>query len=207
MKYSTVLALAACLHLPAAHAVNIITGSSGAAGTAYLTLEHDVLFTINTNWATNPNHISFVIDQAIYPNDGSKTNLTGSGLRYQISSDAIIRTVTVWRDNLANSAGHVTPADGQLYDTDESVNAFPALKHGDTIRLFAGTFAVNAGSSAFSVMPSGDYRMFVTSNNGYAVSGDGVSVSSVPETHSYAMMLAGVGLLGYLVRRRKAGQR
>lgn len=187
-----------------AQAVYIETGGDPSAGTAYITFNQDITFTIYSLPPVplaNPKNISFVIRQAITPNDGSKTDLTGAGLTYQISSEAFTRTVKVWRDNLAAEAGHVVRTDGQLYDTDESVNPFPQLNAGDTITLFAGTFQVNAASSAFTLMNSGDYEMFVASNNGYRVSNLGVSAVPVPA----AVWLFGSGLLGLVaVARRKA---
>ena len=35
---------------------------------------------------------------------------------------------------------------------------------------------------------------------------DNVTVTAVPEPESYAMIMAGLGLMGFIVRRRKNGQ-
>jgi hypothetical protein len=42
--------------------------------------------------------------------------------------------------------------------------------------------------------------------NGYDLGLDNVSVTSVPEPETYAMFMAGLGLMGFIARRRKNGQ-
>jgi hypothetical protein len=43
-----------------------------------------------------------------------------------------------------------------------------------------------------------------TYNHAFVI--DNLSVSAVPEPETYAMMLAGLGLMGFMGRRRKAKQ-
>jgi len=65
-----------------------------------------------------------------------------------------------------------------------------------------GTKAQNyATQTAFATGGDADY--FTLSNNG-VLTYTATPVASVPEADSYAMMLAGLGLVGYMVRRRKA---
>ncbi|MET3130674.1 hypothetical protein AAKU55_000932 [Oxalobacteraceae bacterium GrIS 1.11] len=56
---------------------------------------------------------------------------------------------------------------------------------------------LTAGSYFFKV--SGN----VVSNTGGAFGANGTLISAVPEPETYAMMLAGFGLLGFMARRRK----
>ena len=47
---------------------------------------------------------------------------------------------------------------------------------------------------------------FLSSNNAFETANHAFSVSSVPEPETYALMLAGLGLMGAVARRRKAKQ-
>jgi hypothetical protein len=49
----------------------------------------------------------------------------------------------------------------------------------------------------------GDYFIHVTGLGKGSYSGT-ISVSAVPEAETYVMMLAGVGLMGFVARRRKS---
>ena len=63
-----------------------------------------------------------------------------------------------------------------------------------------GTKATSyATKTAFATGGDADY--FTLGSNGVLTY---TAVASVPEADSYAMMLAGLGLVGYMVRRRKA---
>jgi hypothetical protein len=65
-----------------------------------------------------------------------------------------------------------------------------------------GTKATNyATKTAFATGGDADY--FTLSNNG-VLTYTATAAAPVPEADSYAMMLAGLGLVGYMVRRRKA---
>lgn len=57
----------------------------------------------------------------------------------------------------------------------------------------------------FSSAPSSSFTLslFGTAAAGATYSGD-VTVTAVPEAETYAMMLGGLGLLGFMARRRKA---
>lgn len=57
----------------------------------------------------------------------------------------------------------------------------------------------------FSSSPSSSFtlNLFGTANAGATYSGD-VTVTAVPEAETYAMMVGGLGLLGFMARRRKA---
>ncbi|MDP4299910.1 PEP-CTERM sorting domain-containing protein [Leptothrix discophora] len=50
----------------------------------------------------------------------------------------------------------------------------------------------------------GDYRVRFATTSELRVDGVSVSVTAVPEPETYAMMLAGLGAIGFMARRRKA---
>lgn len=62
---------------------------------------------------------------------------------------------------------------------------------------------------ASGVLATGSYYLQVTgsvlSNNGSTFTGN-LALTPVPEPETYAMMLAGLGLVGFAARRRKANQ-
>ena len=77
-----------------------------------------------------------------------------------------------------------------------SVNASYTLNSADTFSTFTLNFTPSiTGSYGFSYQNLGGDNVGALLNN--------VSVSPVPEPETYAMLLAGLGLLGFLARRRK----
>ena len=94
------------------------------------------------------------------------------------------------------------------FDLSENSNAAPqlyvSLNNGATPMLYTGTgtpqhysLDFTAGASTMLTFTS------ATSGNSGAVL-DNVSVMAVPEPETYAMLLAGLGLMGFIARRRKA---
>ncbi len=194
--------LVASLQPALSQSATITTGGDPAAGTAYITFDQDIVFTIGVDIYANPSNIGFAIDGAIQPNDGSMTDLAGLGLSYQISTESFTRNVGYWRDNQAMTSENISPDDSMLYDIDGST-PFPDLRRGDTIRLFAGTFSVTQGSSAFTMLSSGQYDMYIAVSNGARVSDFGASVSPVPVPAAFWLFGSGlVGLIGFARRKQ-----
>ncbi len=73
----------------------------------------------------------------------------------------------------------------------------------------AGTAALVWGTESFNFQASGGLTTLRFWNdqdaNTHFAMLDNVSVTAVPEPETYAMMLAGLGALGFMARRRKAG--
>ena len=83
---------------------------------------------------------------------------------------------------------------------DVTGNVLLRLSFDDTNNLFSGAFSLNGGTSfqtfSTSLSPSqgqADYQWALMAG-----------AFAVPEPETYAMMLAGLGLVGFMVRRRKA---
>lgn len=70
-----------------------------------------------------------------------------------------------------------------------------------------GNFAGNNSTYTFNLPSAGDYHLDITgtatglAGGVYSVS---ISAAPVPEPETYAMLLAGLGLMGAITRRRKA---
>lgn len=198
MKLKFLAALAMALVGFQAQAVLITTAGDPSTGTATITIAQPIEFTVLNIPAVNgiPNHanISFVINEAAYPNDGSKTDVSVSGLTFTINGGTPM-PVEVWRDNLAASAGDVTPNDVQLYNTGDAPFSFTP---GDKIVLQPGTLTMNSSATNFNLFPTGDYTMFVSAQSGYQITGAG---SVIPEPASVTLL--GAGAFGIVFLRRR----
>ncbi|ACT48685.1 FxDxF family PEP-CTERM protein [Methylotenera mobilis] len=80
---------------------------------------------------------------------------------------------------------------------------------GLTLSLFKGTTDLGLSGTDFSAtaLGAGDYHLLVTGNATGTLGGSyagGINVSPVPEADTYAMMLAGLGLMGFVARRRRS---
>ena len=84
------------------------------------------------------------------------------------------------------------------FDNNLFPNASPVLN----------TFGVafyTAGGATWNIFSSGNqYELFTNSIPGNVDKIGALSVTAVPEPESYAMMLAGLALMGTIVRRRKS---
>jgi len=90
---------------------------------------------------------------------------------------------------------------------------FTSLVIEDASNNIVATFAGNLGNDANefyslsnTTLAMGDYRLIVTGVNSAAqasYSGN-VAITPVPEPESYALLLAGLGAVGFVARRRQA---
>ena len=69
---------------------------------------------------------------------------------------------------------------------------------------------INPGTTSFTQLIHTNARSYVAGNfgliDGYADNAAGFAVAAVPEPETYAMLLAGLGLMGFVARRRKENQ-
>ena len=95
----------------------------------------------------------------------------------------------------------------RLFDSDDvaaSVFTSPvAVSSVNPVNYGAGWQQVQYTFSTGPISGSNSYHLYL-SGFGAGFSVDNVSVSAVPEAESYAMMLAGLGALGLMARRRRA---
>jgi hypothetical protein len=68
-------------------------------------------------------------------------------------------------------------------------------------------FSGNNVTVPFGTLPDGQYHLDISGNLGAEASFGqySVAISAVPEPETYAMLLAGLGLIGYSTRRRMQG--
>ena len=69
-----------------------------------------------------------------------------------------------------------------------------------------GSFAGGTGSYTFNLPTAGNYHVDITGTATGAFGGTyavGLQVAAVPEPETYAMLLAGLGVMGAIARRRK----
>ena len=87
-----------------------------------------------------------------------------------------------------------------------SVNVGPSgLYSFDTTGKSAGNMGWTTYNTTFVAVSSATVLSFASNTRGaYGPAIDNVSVTAVPEPESFAMLLAGLGLMGMIARRRKA---
>jgi len=143
-------------------------------------------------------------------------------LRYNGTTGAFIDTFASG-SGLSGPAGLAFGPDGNLYVG--SFNSDAVLRYNGTTGAFIDTFASGSGlSGPVGLLFGSDGNLYVGSNgsNGvlrydgttgafvdtFVTAGSGglngpSYVVPIPEPETYAMMLAGLGLLGFAARRRK----
>jgi len=153
--------------------------SNGASATGY--------FTVDTASLNNPGFTSFSGASALSALSVTVTGSSGGNGTFGLSdfSTFFINTAGGTLNLNSEWVGQATP--GGLW----GAAAFPTTV-GD-LNMFSTGLSANtpSGSSIFTLLTAGGDSMRLT------------SVSPVPEPETYAMLLAGLGVIGAIARRRK----
>lgn len=95
----------------------------------------------------------------------------------------------------------------RLFDSDDvAANLFTspvAVSNANPVNYGAGWHQVQYTFDTGAISGSNSYHLYL-SGFGSGLSVDAVAVSAVPEPESFAMMIAGLGALGLMSRRRRA---
>jgi len=109
----------------------------------------------------------------------------------------------------AGAAGTYAVA-GQFFAGDSGDMSAAVVLNGDALHPLQSYGSTNNSPSLASFqqyLGAGQTLDFVVGNNGSFYSGNtpiAVTINAVPEPESYAMLFAGLGLLGFLARRKQA---
>ena len=150
-----------------------LTTTSGA-----LTL--DGLGNANAAWV-------FQMDSTLITSPGSAVNLintgSGAGVFWDVRSSATLDTSTSF-------LGNILALTSITLNTGATIGCGSALANTGAVTMASNTIGIGCGGG-LDVLASGGTPTFLP------------YVAAVPEPETYAMMLAGLGLLGFMARRRK----
>jgi hypothetical protein len=157
----------------------VYTVSAGVSNlTGALTL--DGLGNANAAWV-------FQMASTLITSPGSSVKLvnsgSGAGVFWDVRSSATLGTTTSF-------LGNILAYDSITLNTGATIGCGSALANSGAVTMISNTIGIGCGGG-LDVLALGATPTFLP------------YVAAVPEPETYAMMLAGLGLLGFMARRRK----
>ena len=158
-------------------------------------------FAVTTAWGSHD--VVEVASQVLAPGAFSNTYTFSLGSTSSLLSTAVAANVAITVPYSLNIL-HVLGGTYSLWST----GANHAVGGGDDSSIASWAFSGTTGSSTHTVsnMVAGNY-FYVVSGSADGMAGGqytlASTVTAVPEPETYAMMLAGLGALGFLARRRR----
>jgi PEP-CTERM motif len=211
---SSIIALAAVAALSGAHASNI-TVSTGFSPAGPQATANDYLTTVNAAVAT-PTAGYGSTSVSLY--DGVSNHSLFGGPTTNIAFKSVIdfgvSTAGAWdfRFGVDFGGGGAVFLDGVAQDF-RNTDMWWAGSYGDSSQFLAFSSNLATGNHQITLVgfegccDGGQQAQFRAANsNTFQTFGanDGLNVTAVPEPESYAMLLAGLGLMGTVARRRKS---
>jgi len=144
----------------------------------------------------------FPTSSALYADDGNA--IVGSGVEF-LSSTATVYPFDYFDIDLSNSGITVTYTKNSGWTGSVAFNGFELTnltKSFDTLTFVSST---NPFFGAGNFSSSGNKADFNWQGLTF-VPGDVINISAVPEPETHAMLLVGLGLMGFVVRHRKNEQ-
>ena len=153
----------------------------------------------------------------IIGNGGSYDLLTGNGSYVDLDGNSAHSGHLSHTVNLV--AGHTYSLSFDLAGSQRGTTEMVDVKFGTTMEQFTLSSgdgfshhtmkftALSSGLATFEYL-NNQFGTNIGNNEGNHIGAllDNVAVTSVPEPESYAMFMAGLGLMGFIARRRKNGQ-
>ncbi|HQT71375.1 MAG TPA: PEP-CTERM sorting domain-containing protein [Thiobacillus sp.] len=184
-------------------------------------------FSANSAWTTyistiaNPANIHWGVFGSAFGNGGTNTQMltTLSVVPASINGTAVNSAITNYNTEISVYNNESTcGASSSCGFNVVMINDLASAKFDDTAGILPSTVTAGLGDSMdfFKYKSNGTKASVLSTQTAFATGGDadyftlsntGVltyTVAAVPEAETYGMMLAGLGLVGFMVRRRKA---
>lgn len=178
-------------------AVAVVTNGSTIGAGKYLEITGKVTSTVDTAFHFNLNA------NGLY----GATDVPGVG---SIPNGSISFFSGPTAATIAAQASSTTTYSPQSLSFDASSSGVLNLLAGQSVTFAALVYSSNASLSDFTISGYTDHYDLVTTNTPHVSPYDTLVgshlVAAVPEPESYAMLLAGLGLMGAIAKRRKAKQ-
>ena len=196
----------------AAVSLAVVAGAAGASGITYQTGGH---FEANlADAAAYESAVSALVGAptTIASFDDAQFHLSNTAFEATIKFDVTTPTTFDFRAGVDLGGGGTLVLDGTALDT-HSNNMWWNYSYSDASQFLAGSAGLSAGEHTLTLYGfedccSGNMQVQYSTNGGASYTSFGTTdgLPAVPEAQSFAMLLAGLGLVATVARRRSNKQ-